>query len=214
VSGTSLILAYGDRKRGRENSVFLHRMNVGTSNEHYLVSSDKGKEKFDSHSDGNAWALFESLTVPNSRFIDRKNMASYNGPSGRRLKNPGKVPTIYQALKAAGARIENHESDLYVLATPKVLELVKRHPAWNGNGRMFKSEGKAWLEIPFAYDPFWQAKDGIRGTRKINPGRARAPRDDIAARELAAKGISYSFMLEARLGNYDSWLPAAKGRKK
>ena len=65
----------------------------------------------------------------------------------------------YPRLIEIGAQIDNHESDLYVLATPEVLAIVKASGYFY---QAFRSEldGKTWLDVPFAFLPFWEAKQG------------------------------------------------------
>lgn len=67
------------------------------------------------------------------------------------------VPSVYDAIKATGASIDSHESDLYAEATPKVLAIVKQSARTYS---LFRSniDGKQWVDIPFAYEPYWQAK--------------------------------------------------------
>lgn len=66
---------------------------------------------------------------------------------------------LYDELQAAACRMDRHESDLYVEATPTAREIVKR------SGRSWSAfvsqvDGKLWLEVPFAWAPFWRAKAG------------------------------------------------------
>ena len=67
------------------------------------------------------------------------------------------APSIYLDAVAAGIPVDHHESDLYMLATPESRALVAKHGLW---ATPFKShvDGKAWLDVPFAYDPFWEAR--------------------------------------------------------
>ena len=70
-----------------------------------------------------------------------------------------KNPSLFQAIKKAGIPYETHESDLYLPATKEVLELIKKyHP--QSNIQVFKSEidGKTWIDIPFAYEPWWEKR--------------------------------------------------------
>ena len=65
--------------------------------------------------------------------------------------------TFYAELKATGAKIEHHESDLYTPDTPEARELAKRH---NMTGVLMvpfrhQASGTPWLDFPFAYAPFW-----------------------------------------------------------
>lgn len=73
------------------------------------------------------------------------------------------MPTLYDAIVAAGIPHEHHESDLYVPRTEAALKLVK------ASGLRYASfrdaiDGQPWLDIPFAYEPFWEAARA-RGTR-------------------------------------------------
>jgi hypothetical protein len=75
---------------------------------------------------------------------------------------------LYQFLVAVGATLDHHESDLYVLDTPEARAIVE------ASGAVFTSfvsatDGKNWLDVPFAYEPFWTARivDGtLRGAPK------------------------------------------------
>jgi len=62
--------------------------------------------------------------------------------------------SLYRELQQAGCELDSHESDLYVTATSTAIAIVK------SSGRshaMFRSavDGKQWLDVPFAYEPFW-----------------------------------------------------------
>lgn len=73
---------------------------------------------------------------------------------------------IYYKLLAAGVKIDSHESDLYAEATPEAIELSKNEP----NRSFFTSQidGKRWIEIPFAYMPYWEKKSGGKTSSLIN----------------------------------------------
>lgn len=63
---------------------------------------------------------------------------------------------LYDTLVAMGARVEGHESDLYVLADGWVLDVVIKSGA---HARTFLDpEGDTWLEIPFMYEPYWRER--------------------------------------------------------
>lgn len=66
---------------------------------------------------------------------------------------------IYDELKAAGVPLDSHESDLYAKATPAAQAIIDR---WEhrANVRPFISQidGSRWLDLPFAYKPFWDRK--------------------------------------------------------
>lgn len=65
--------------------------------------------------------------------------------------------SLYQDLKAAGCELDNHESDLYVLADDTALKVLDVHRVRRG---MFRSsvDGAYWYEVPFAFDPWWDAR--------------------------------------------------------
>lgn len=63
--------------------------------------------------------------------------------------------TLYQELKSAKCEIDSHESDLYVKATARALAIIAKYP--NGYSRFISQiDGTYWLDIPFAFDPFWE----------------------------------------------------------
>ena len=69
----------------------------------------------------------------------------------------GRSPMLYEDLVALGIPLDHHESDLYVLDVPEARDVIRRH------GRRFtpfqsKREGLTWLEVPFAFDPWWDAR--------------------------------------------------------
>lgn len=69
--------------------------------------------------------------------------------------------TLYQICKAKGLPLDNHESDLYVQDSPEAVEAV-RATGHSFSRFLNKIDGKVWLDIPFAYDPWWE--DRVRRT--------------------------------------------------
>lgn len=65
--------------------------------------------------------------------------------------------SLYQALVDAKCEIDNHESDLYVKATPEVEKIIRQH-ACNASRFVSQIDGSLWWDVPFAYEPFWEAK--------------------------------------------------------
>lgn len=63
-------------------------------------------------------------------------------------------PSFYQAVKHI--KHDNHESDLYLLATKESAKLVKQY---SKKATLFFSEidNQPYFDIPFAYEPFWEA---------------------------------------------------------
>ncbi len=73
------------------------------------------------------------------------------------LKNEA-MKTLYEEIVLAGIPTDHHESDLYVLDTALSRELIAK----NGKvatGFVSRIDGKRWLDIPFAFDPFWKARN-------------------------------------------------------
>lgn len=77
--------------------------------------------------------------------------------------------TLYQQLKAIGAEIENHQSDLYVKSTPEVDKIIVEYAKEQGEFAPGKPkfcsskfispiDKKVWWDIFGAYDPFWESK--------------------------------------------------------
>ena len=63
------------------------------------------------------------------------------------------IKDIYTALKEAGAELASHESDLYVKKTPETTRIIKEYEYYcNVTSFIF------WYEIPFAFNPFWEAR--------------------------------------------------------
>lgn len=78
--------------------------------------------------------------------------------------------TLYAALVAAGIEISNHESDLYFPVTPESKAILARFPLQKSNAKAFRNEappnvGQLWYDVPFAYEPFWEA--ARRRVRKV-----------------------------------------------
>lgn len=72
--------------------------------------------------------------------------------------------TIYDALKVAGCELNNHESDLYVKATPEARRVLTGFP--NVHPLPFHSsiDGALWFDLPFMFAPFWDQVRRLGGT--------------------------------------------------
>ena len=66
--------------------------------------------------------------------------------------------TIYQDLKKANVPIDNHASDLYCKMTTESATIMASYK-YKQNVTVFNSNitKELWYDIPFAYDPFWEA---------------------------------------------------------
>jgi hypothetical protein len=63
----------------------------------------------------------------------------------------------YKNLLLMGCEIDSHESDLYVRATPQALAIV-RQSGWSYKPFYSRIDGQLWLDVPFAYEPFWERR--------------------------------------------------------
>lgn len=73
------------------------------------------------------------------------------------------MSTLFAAIQAAGIPYSNHESDLHIPATPEARAILAKFPLEEGNATSFINQaaphkGEHWLDIPFAFIPFWEAK--------------------------------------------------------
>jgi len=64
---------------------------------------------------------------------------------------------VYDALKEAGCKMDNHESDLYVEDTETSRDIIARYDL---KAKPFTSQVDQgpWLELPFMFQPFWDRK--------------------------------------------------------
>ena len=67
--------------------------------------------------------------------------------------------SIYKQLQAANVPLSSHESDLYAMVTPESAAIVKAYK-FKGNVTTFQNnvDGKRWYDIPFAFEPYWEAR--------------------------------------------------------
>lgn len=72
---------------------------------------------------------------------------------------------LYQMLKAAGCDTDNHESDLYVEATDTARGIISEYQREQGHALMVTAfihqvKRRYWLDIPFMFTPWWEARTG------------------------------------------------------
>lgn len=67
--------------------------------------------------------------------------------------------SFYQTVKSIlpPMFIDHHESDLYIRDTPTTRALVRQF-GLNSSTFTSKVDGQRWLDVPFAYEPFWDKK--------------------------------------------------------
>ena len=70
--------------------------------------------------------------------------------------------SLYSALASAGVPMENHASDLYTKVTPESRQLVRaaveRGEVSGVTTFTSQIDGEQWYDVPFAYVPWWEAK--------------------------------------------------------
>lgn len=66
---------------------------------------------------------------------------------------------IYEELKKAGVPTGHNESDLHAKVTPESAAIVAGYEHMAMVSRFTSQiDGEPWYDIPFAYQPFWDAK--------------------------------------------------------
>jgi len=65
--------------------------------------------------------------------------------------------SLYTELRDAGCTLDSHESDLYVRDCTQARAILKANGCI---GSIFRSEvdNQLWLDVPFMFEPFWDAK--------------------------------------------------------
>lgn len=85
----------------------------------------------------------------------------------------------YQELVNAGCEIDNHESDLQVKWSPEAERIVKES-GWANEVFTSNIDGSKWIEVIYAYNPWWEArgmlvkpvkdpKPGLNAKYKVGP---------------------------------------------
>lgn len=69
-------------------------------------------------------------------------------------------PQLYDKMLNAGVEIANHCSDLYVPVNEITRSIVNDYQ-FKANVTQFTSniDGKQWFDIPFAFLPWWEARE-------------------------------------------------------
>ena len=71
--------------------------------------------------------------------------------------------TLYEQLKAIGAEIDNHESDLYVRSTPEVDSVILQYSTekkYVATKFVSQIDGNLWWDVFAMYDPWWAGRSG------------------------------------------------------
>ena len=67
--------------------------------------------------------------------------------------------SIYAQMLEAGIEIGNHASDLYVPDNEVTRKIIAGYE-FKSNCTTFRNQinGETWVDIPFAYDPWWKSR--------------------------------------------------------
>ena len=76
--------------------------------------------------------------------------------------------TLFDTIKTEGIEYSNHESDLYLPDTPRVREILKDFPGKSETRFRNQITGTVWLEIPFAYLPWWEKRLNHKPAAKMS----------------------------------------------
>lgn len=98
--------------------------------------------------------------------------------------------TLHAAIVAAGITTDHHESDLYFPVSPVAVTILDGYPDHKAIAKRFVSntDGKAWVDVPFAYEPFWQAKKETTRAAIV----AKIAAEEAAPRTTPPEGYSES----------------------
>jgi hypothetical protein len=68
--------------------------------------------------------------------------------------------TLYEAITAVGIPTSNHESDLYFPVSAESTAILACYPSHKSNARTFVNQvaGGHWYDVPFAFQPWWDAR--------------------------------------------------------
>lgn len=68
--------------------------------------------------------------------------------------------SLYSDIVAAGIETDNHQSDLYIPRTVAALEILAKYPEYRYTAKTFVNnlDGKLWIDVPFAYLPWWEKR--------------------------------------------------------
>lgn len=84
---------------------------------------------------------------------------------------PNPTPSLYDRMIAAGVPTDNHESDLYVPASPEALAVLRQYDAdcvaaeiTPPIQKRFVSQvdARVWVEILFHFQPWWDARKAAK----------------------------------------------------
>jgi hypothetical protein len=64
--------------------------------------------------------------------------------------------SIYEQLKSADVKLDNHFSDLYVERTGASKEILEGYEYRDSVTEFTSDDGTIWYDVPFCFDPFWQ----------------------------------------------------------
>lgn len=71
---------------------------------------------------------------------------------------------LYKDLVEAGIETDSHESDLYFPVTEQSTAILQTYPQWTKTVERFRHSvnGTWWYDVPFAFQPWWDARQVSR----------------------------------------------------
>jgi hypothetical protein len=71
--------------------------------------------------------------------------------------------TLYRDIIDSGIEMDSRESDLYFKASDQTRKILAKYPICEKIAVPFTNEitKELWIDVPFAYDPFWERKQRI-----------------------------------------------------
>jgi len=107
------------------------------------------------------------------------------------------MASLYKDLVRAGIPTDNHESDLYVLDTPEARETIKKY-AYKFTTFTSDIDGKRWIDVPFAYEPFWE---------KVESRRQGAPSGERTVKAATKKRSHATMKAGSKNGRFFFFIP-------
>jgi len=88
--------------------------------------------------------------------------------------------SLYERLVEAGCETDSHQSDLYVRETEIAKQIIRDFESEGGitNKESFTSErdGQRWIDLPFAFKPFWDARSRVDTATEVEEDVTLGPR--------------------------------------
>lgn len=88
--------------------------------------------------------------------------------------------SLYERLVEAGCETDSYQSDLYVRETEIAKQIIRDFESEGGisNKENFTSDrdGQRWIELPFAFKPYWDARSRADPAAEVEKDVTPGPR--------------------------------------